>query len=176
VSTQPVLNGNNGAIRLEITTDAYPDELSYELYYQPPPAPTDPAATTTTVLPTIPILMDSRNGFTKAQTLYVFHYEYTEPNLLGDYLLVLRDRNRDGMCCGFGTGAIRIFQIMPSTRSTGSLATANNQDSPAFGAFADATAAAAAAAVAWEEKELISFDGVFTDVYHQSFRLQVPPS
>jgi hypothetical protein len=91
-----------GAMRLEITTDDYPQETSMKLTYIPPQG----SATTTMS----GVIHDITVG-TLTQPSTTYRYSFQEGIVtVGTYVLEVMDSNNDGWCCKHGSGSVYVYQ------------------------------------------------------------------
>lgn len=167
--TAAVLAGPS--IRVEVVTDYFPRELSWNLVYQPPPvqeAVVEETGTTYREVYPEPIVVDElvTGQLTQESTQYSFTYLIADidtttttfvddvgrdaaptggAGYAGTYALILKDSAGDGICCGsHGNGMIRVVQLDP-------MANANANDNGQVRST--------------QSTELASFDGIFEDAY-----------
>ena len=158
------------SIRVQIATDYYPRELSWDLVYQPPPTkqqvvPVEQGGPITyqDVYPE-PIVVDqiATGELWKESTLYEYTYSIadiedddttTEENSgAGMYALIIKDSAGDGICCNHGKGYIRILQLDPVESDSAGAPNNNN---------------------AVRETELAAFYGSFLETYVMEFTPQM---
>jgi len=143
---QTIATTNELSITIEIITDFFPQELSYQLYYYSNPEQQDP------------ILVDELDFGVLKQSSTAYYFSYYIQDILaadtpqslydGSYGLNLLDLSKDGFCCDHGQGSVRIYQTGADSNSN--------------------------ALSSGRQLELAYFNGNFTDAYEVSFKLWNP--